>query len=242
MRLSPRPRLARTLHARGLQPSMHLSPRAISSSSDSSAHCIPSRPDRGPNGGKPVAKLQRRSEGETMSIGSTESSHPSLSHADGLAASTADAFLLVGRVLLGWLFLASSAGIGGKLWNHAGFLGYLKNLGAPAPEVSSWVGALVEFVIGLSLVLGVGTRYAALLCALFLIAATALAHRYWEFQPRRWGTSTITSSRMLPSSAARSSCSWPGQAASASIGCCRRKVERLHIAAIKRRCFRPSLW
>ena len=122
-----------------------------------------------------------------MSIGSTESSHPLLSHADGLAASTADALLLVGRVLLGWLFLASSAGIGGKLWNHAGFIGYLKSLGAPAPEFWSWIGAAVEFVIGAALVLGVGTRYAALLCALFLIAATALAHRYWEYPAAQMG-------------------------------------------------------
>jgi putative oxidoreductase len=116
-----------------------------------------------------------------MSNHTSESSLPVLSYTDGVAASTADAFLLVGRVLIGWLFLVSSAGIGGKLWNHAGFLGYLKNLGAPAPEVSSWIGALVEFVIGAALILGVGTRYAALLCALFLICATALAHRYWEY-------------------------------------------------------------
>ena len=116
-----------------------------------------------------------------MSNHASDSSLPVLSHADGIAASAADAFLLVGRVLIGWLFLVSSAGIGGKLWNHAGFLGYLKNLGAPAPEVSSWIGALVEFVIGAALILGVGTRYAALLCALFLICATALAHRYWEY-------------------------------------------------------------
>src|SRR5262245_55003318 len=116
-----------------------------------------------------------------MSNHASDSSLPVLSHADGVAASTADAFLLVGRVLIGWLFLVSSAGIGGKLWNHAGFLGYLKNLGAPAPEVSSWIGALVEFVIGAALILGIGTRYAALLCALFLICATALAHRYWEY-------------------------------------------------------------
>jgi putative oxidoreductase len=116
-----------------------------------------------------------------MSNHTSESSLPVLSYTDGVAASTADAFLLVGRVLIGWLFLVSSAGIGGKLWNNAGFLGYLKNLGAPAPEVSSWIGALVEFVIGAALILGVGTRYAALLCALFLICATALAHRYWEY-------------------------------------------------------------
>ena len=116
-----------------------------------------------------------------MSNQTSDSSHPLLSHTDDIAATTADAFLLIGRILIGWLFLVSSAGIGGKLWNNAGFLGYLKNLGAPAPEVSSWIGALVEFVIGAALILGIGTRYAALLCALFLIFATALAHRYWEY-------------------------------------------------------------
>ncbi len=116
-----------------------------------------------------------------MSVQTTESSHPSLSHADTIAASTTDAFLLVGRVLIGWLFLVSSAGIGGKLWNITGFAGYLKNLGVPAPEFLCWIGALVEFVIGAALILGVGTRYAALLCALFLVVATALAHRYWEY-------------------------------------------------------------
>ncbi|MFL6831688.1 MAG: DoxX family protein [Xanthobacteraceae bacterium] len=116
-----------------------------------------------------------------MSVQTTESSHPSLSHADSIAASTTDAFLLVGRVVIGWLFLVSSVGIGGKLWNIAGFAAYLKNLGVPAPEFWCWVGALVEFVIGAALVLGVGTRYAALLCALFLVVATALAHRYWEY-------------------------------------------------------------
>ena len=113
-----------------------------------------------------------------MTVQSSESSHPLLSCTDGIAASTTDIFLLVGRVLIGWLFLASSWG---KLANIAGFTGYLKNLGAPAPEITAWIGALLELVIGLALVLGIGTRYAALLCVLFLIMATALAHRYWEY-------------------------------------------------------------
>src|SRR5262249_52196430 len=119
--------------------------------------------------------------GKTMSVQTSESSHPSLSHADSVAASATDAFLLVGRVLIGWLFLVSSAGIGGKFWNMAGYAGYLKNLGVPAPEFWCWIGALVEFVIGAALILGFATRYAALLCALFLIVATALAHRYWQY-------------------------------------------------------------
>ena len=116
-----------------------------------------------------------------MSVQTSESSHPALSHADSIATSATDAFLLVGRVLVGWLFLMSSAGAGGKIWNPTGFAGYLKNLGVPAPDFFAWIGALVEFVIGAALILGVGTRYAALLCALFLIVATALAHRYWEY-------------------------------------------------------------
>jgi putative oxidoreductase len=108
-------------------------------------------------------------------------SHPLLSHTDGIAAGIGDFVLLVGRVLLGWLFLASSAGIGGKLWNPAGFAGYLKNLGMPAPDIWSWIAALVEALVGAALILGIGTRYAALLCVVFLIVATALAHRYWEY-------------------------------------------------------------
>jgi putative oxidoreductase len=67
----------------------------------------------------------------------------------------------------------------------AGFAGYLKALQVPAPEFFAWIGAVVEFLIGISLILGIATRYGALLCALFVIAATALAHRYWEYPPQQ---------------------------------------------------------
>ena len=52
----------------------------------------------------------------------------------------------------------------------------------------------MELLIGFTLILGIATRYAALVCALFLIVATALAHRYWEYP-----LSTPTSSRTLRS-------------------------------------------
>ena len=73
--------------------------------------------------------------GEIMAI-QPETSHPVLSHADGFAASVTDAMLLIGRILLGWLFIASAAGIGGKLWNIAGFAGYLRNLKVRLPSSS----------------------------------------------------------------------------------------------------------
>jgi putative oxidoreductase len=113
-----------------------------------------------------------------MANQSTDSSHPLLSMSDGFAATSADTLLLIGRALLGWLFLASAWS---KFGNIAGFAGYLKNLKVPMPEVWSYIGAAVEAVVGAALILGAGTRYAALLCALFLVVATALAHRYWEY-------------------------------------------------------------
>jgi putative oxidoreductase len=108
-----------------------------------------------------------------------------LSHADSAAGTTGDALLLIGRILLGWLFLTTAWG---KLFGGIdGFAGYLRALKVPAPEFWAWIGAIVEFVVGVTLILGLGTRYAALLCVLFLIVATALAHRYWEYPPAQMG-------------------------------------------------------
>ena len=112
-----------------------------------------------------------------MSNHTSESSLPVLSYTDGIAASATDVLLLVGRVLLGWLFLTSAWG---KFMNMGGYVAYLTNLKVPNPGFFSWIGAPVEFLIGLTLILGFATRYAALVCLLFLIVATA-AHRYWEY-------------------------------------------------------------
>ena len=110
----------------------------------------------------------------------TSSSSPNnaLSCLDGVAASATDLWLLIGRVTLGWLFLYSGYG---KLTNIAGFQGYLTNLKAPMPELLSYLAAPAEFGLGALLVLGLATRYASVLGVVFMIVATALAHRYWEY-------------------------------------------------------------
>ena len=40
---------------------------------------------------------------------------------------------------------------------------------------------VVEWLVVLSLVLGIGARYGALLGLVFVVIAFATAHRYWEF-------------------------------------------------------------
>lgn len=106
------------------------------------------------------------------------SSHPALSKADDFAANSSDLLLLVGRVLLGLLFLFFGWA---KLNGLGGFQAYLTNLGVPAVGLMSILGACAEFIVGLTLVFGIATRYGALLCFIFTLIAVALAHRYWEY-------------------------------------------------------------
>jgi putative oxidoreductase len=108
----------------------------------------------------------------------TRSSHQVFSHTDSYAASSTDTLILIGRVLLGWIFVAAGWG---KLANTAAFAAYLTALKVPAAGLVATVLPPVEFLIGVALVLGLATRYASIICILFVLAATAIAHRYWEY-------------------------------------------------------------
>jgi putative oxidoreductase len=104
----------------------------------------------------------------------TRSSHPLLSCADGAANGMADFCLLLGRLLIAALFLMTVR-TGGPA------AAYLKSLSYPAPEFMSVLAHVVEWIVVVSLVLGIGTRYGALLGFIFVVIAFVTAHRYWEF-------------------------------------------------------------
>jgi putative oxidoreductase len=110
------------------------------------------------------------------------STHPHLSYTDGIANSTADLLLLLGRILLGWLFLKAGWD---KVMNIAGFTGYLTNLKVPA--ILAWPAAISEVVIGAALILGLATRYAALFTIVYVAIAILVAHRYWEYPAAQQG-------------------------------------------------------
>jgi putative oxidoreductase len=102
------------------------------------------------------------------------SSHPLLALTDSVATRAADAILLVGRVLLAVLFLMT-------VWSGGPSADYLKSLGYFAPAAMSVFAHVVEWIIVVSLLLGVATRYGALLAIAFVVIAFGTAHRYWEF-------------------------------------------------------------
>lgn len=83
---------------------------------------------------------------------------------------------LIGRLLLAALFLP--AGIS-KIGGFAGTAGYIASKGLPLPEVGAAIAVAVEILGGLALVLGFGTRLAALALALFTLVATFIFHNYW---------------------------------------------------------------
>ncbi|WP_137896476.1 DoxX family protein [Ramlibacter sp. 2FC] len=83
---------------------------------------------------------------------------------------------LIGRLLLAWLFLP--AGIS-KISGFAGTVGYAASVGLPMPQLGTAVGLVVEIVGGLALIVGFGTRWAALVLALFTLVASFFFHAYW---------------------------------------------------------------
>jgi len=117
-------------------------------------------------------------------IASARSSHPILSCTDNIAVTWSDLLLLVGRVFLGWIFLASGYG---KLMGIAGTTAYFTSLGMSSPALFAWFAAFAELGLGAALILGIATRYAALATFVFVLVATAIAHRYWTYPAAQQG-------------------------------------------------------
>jgi len=84
---------------------------------------------------------------------------------------------LAGRWLLAALFLP--AGIA-KISGFAGTVAYINSVGLPFPTVGALIALIVEVLCGLALVVGFGTRIAALILAIFTLVASFFFHPYWN--------------------------------------------------------------
>jgi putative oxidoreductase len=113
-----------------------------------------------------------------MTVRSTESRPVPTSGFDGVAASSYDHLLAVARVALGAIFVLSGYL---KLTGLVAFSASLTARGVPAAWFWGPVGATVEFVGGILCVLGLFSRYAALLMICFVVVATIISHLFWTF-------------------------------------------------------------
>lgn len=87
-----------------------------------------------------------------------------------------DPLALIGRLLLAWMFIPAGWG---KIAGFAGAVGYATSAGLPLPQVGVAVGLLIEVLGGVALLLGLGTRWAALALAVFTLVAAFFFHNYW---------------------------------------------------------------
>ncbi|BCQ28891.1 DoxX family protein (plasmid) [Caballeronia sp. NK8] len=87
-----------------------------------------------------------------------------------------DALLLLARVLLMALFVLFGWP---KLTGFSGTVGYMTSVGAPAPMLSAVVAVVMEFVVGIAIIVGFYTRPLALLLGLYTLGTAFIGHHYW---------------------------------------------------------------
>jgi putative oxidoreductase len=92
---------------------------------------------------------------------------------DRSASTIQDIALLVARLLIASLFLIV---LYRSVFNFPGQIKYFTGLGMPVPTASVVLALIIEFVGGVCLLIGWQTRLAALLLALFTLAAALIAH------------------------------------------------------------------
>jgi len=88
-----------------------------------------------------------------------------------------DFIILVARILLMILFVVSGWA---KLTGFEGTVSYMTSLGAPAPTIAAAVAVIMEFFVGIVLILGLYTRPLAFLFALFVLGTALIGHPFWN--------------------------------------------------------------
>ncbi|SDH23428.1 DoxX family protein [Paraburkholderia phenazinium] len=87
-----------------------------------------------------------------------------------------DELILVTRILLMALFVLFGWS---KLTGFSGTVAYMTQTGAPMPEISAVIAVVMEFVVGIAIVVGLYTRPLAVLLALYTLGTAFIAHHYW---------------------------------------------------------------
>ncbi|MCB8820069.1 DoxX family protein [Microvirga rosea] len=88
-----------------------------------------------------------------------------------------DMLLLIGRILLAAIFVISGIT---KFYALGATAGYIASKGLPAAWLLAPVAAVVEVALGLAVVVGFKTRWAALALALFALVTIPFFHDFWN--------------------------------------------------------------
>lgn len=102
--------------------------------------------------------------------------------------------LLIGRVLLAYIFVVAGFG---KIGNFSATAAYMASKGLPMSEVLLVATIVIELVGGLMIALGWKARWAALAIFVFLIPTTLIFHAFWAVDPEQVRAQTIQFNKNL---------------------------------------------
>lgn len=87
-----------------------------------------------------------------------------------------DELILVARILLMILFLIFGWS---KLTSFSGTVGFMASEGAPLPTVSAIIAIVMEFFVGIAIVIGFYTLPLALIFAVYTLGTALIGHHFW---------------------------------------------------------------
>ena len=87
-----------------------------------------------------------------------------------------DELILVARVLLMILFVIFGWS---KLTGFSGTVAFMATEGAPVPTLSAIIAVVMEFFVGIAILIGFYTRPLALLFALYTLVTALIGHHFW---------------------------------------------------------------
>jgi len=90
-----------------------------------------------------------------------------------------DAVILAARVLLMVLFVLFGWS---KLIGFSGTAALMAREGLPLPMIAATIAVVMEFLVGIAIVVGFYTRPLALLMAVYTLATALIGHHYWTME------------------------------------------------------------
>jgi len=89
---------------------------------------------------------------------------------------TNDTVILIARILLMLLFLVFGWS---KLTGYSGTVAFMQHDAVPFPALAAVIAIVVEFFGALVIMLGVCTRPAAIVLAIYTLATAVIGHHFW---------------------------------------------------------------
>ncbi len=85
--------------------------------------------------------------------------------------------ILIARILMMILFVMFGWA---KMTGFSGTVAYMASTGAPVPTISAMIAVVMEFGVGIALVVGFYTRPLAVLLALYTLGTAIIGHHFWN--------------------------------------------------------------